>query len=174
MVEHVASPARDEQVVEAVVVVVADAAGLPPTGVGQAGFARDIGKRAVAIVVEEIAGGLAAGGGGIEGGTVDQEDIEPAVVIVVDEGDAAAHLFDQILLVLRRAGNVAGVAEARGGGDIGELRGGCSAGDQPGGRCREMPGAAHGALDSLRLPSRDRPSGTRGASAPARWTRDPA
>ena len=57
-VEHVVAPVGDEQIVEAVVVVVADATGLPPAGMGQPGLRGDVGERAVAVVVEQVAGGL--------------------------------------------------------------------------------------------------------------------
>ena len=51
---------------------------------------------------------------GDEAGTVDEEDIRPAVVVVVEESDAAAHLLDQIPLVCESAGYVSCTAEACG------------------------------------------------------------
>src|SRR4029079_8409445 len=103
---------------------------------------------------EEEAGGLCGGGRQIECGTVHQEDVEPAVIIVVDEGDSAAHLLDQIFLVLDRARNVASVPEARLRGNIGELRGVCGASDQSGGKAEKHPARHRACLPAhWRLPS---------------------
>ena len=77
---------------------------------GQARLLRDVGERAVAIVVEQVAGRLAIADLGIEAAAVDQEDVEPAVVVVVEERDAAAHLLEQELLVGRASRDVEGRA----------------------------------------------------------------
>ena len=61
-VEDVSTPVADEQIVEAVVVVVADAAALSPSGMGESRLLRDVAERAVAIVVEQVAGRLPIGG----------------------------------------------------------------------------------------------------------------
>ena len=99
-IERVLPVVGDEQIVVAVVVVVADAAGLSPAGlVLQAGADRDIGEGAVAIVLEEVAMRLLAGGKSLQPPAVHQEQIEPAIVVVVVEGQAAAGGFKQILVV---------------------------------------------------------------------------
>ena len=51
-VQNVLAPVADKQIIESVVVVVADAAALAPARMGQAGVPGDVGKRAVAIVVK--------------------------------------------------------------------------------------------------------------------------
>src|SRR4051794_9128303 len=61
-VQDVAAEVGDEEVVVAVVVEVADAAGLAPAGMGQPGFSRDVGEGAVAVVMKEKTGRLARGG----------------------------------------------------------------------------------------------------------------
>ena len=102
---------------------------------GQACLLRDVGERAVAVVVEEIAGGAAVAHLGIEAAAVDQEDVEPAVVVVVEERRAAAHLLEQELLVAGTAGDVARAQQAGGGGDVRERHGGVvgvAAGSRPG------------------------------------------
>ena len=55
----------------------------------------------------------------LEPSAIDQEDVEQAVVVVVEQGDAAAHGFDQVLL---RGGRIAmlkiqagGLTSSRGG-----------------------------------------------------------
>ncbi len=55
--EVVMAVGGDVEVVEAVVVVVADAGALAPGGEGEAGLGGDVGEGAVVVVVEEVAGG---------------------------------------------------------------------------------------------------------------------
>ena len=99
VVEDVLAVVGDEEIVEAVVVVVADAAGLAPAGfVLEAGAVGDVGEGAVAIVFEEMAAGLLAGGEAFETPAVDEEEVQPAVVVVVVEGDAAAGGFEEVLV----------------------------------------------------------------------------
>src|SRR5205809_2534635 len=58
--QKIVSPKAAEQVVPAIIVVVAHAdAGLPASA-RESGFFRDIGKRAVAVVLEELRGGCLA------------------------------------------------------------------------------------------------------------------
>ncbi len=120
VVEDVVAKIGDEQIVETVIIVIAHAAALPPAGARQAGLFGDVGKGAVAIVAKQIAGGMAIPQGWIEAGSVHQKNVEPAIVVVVEQRHAAAHLFEQELLVVRAAGNVPGVGQAGLGGDVGE------------------------------------------------------
>ena len=53
-VEDVLAVIGDEEIVAAVVVVVADADALSPAGVTEAGFGGDVGEGSVAIVFEEM------------------------------------------------------------------------------------------------------------------------
>ena len=76
---------------------------------GQACLLRDVGKRAVAVVVKEIARRLTVADFRVEAAAVDEEDVEPAVVVVVEERDAAAHFLEQELLVGRTPRNVQGL-----------------------------------------------------------------
>src|SRR5262249_47535876 len=96
----------------------------------QTGLSCHVGEGAVAIVVEEVARGLAAGTRGIEARAVHQEDVHPAVVIVIDERDARAHLFEQVLLVICRTRHIARVGEASSGGNVGEFGGEGGGGQQ--------------------------------------------
>ena len=66
VVEDVLAEIGDEQIVETVVVVVADADALSPAGMNEAGFGGDIGEGAIAIVLEEVGDGLLAGGKAFE------------------------------------------------------------------------------------------------------------
>ena len=57
----------------------------------QSGFFGDVGECAVAIVLVEAIGGA---GGDPSKRVPEAEDIEPAVVVVIDEGAAAADGFE--------------------------------------------------------------------------------
>ncbi len=109
MVQDVLAEISDEQVVVAVVVVVADADALSPSGVLEPGLQRDVGKGAVAIVLEQVVEGLFARRKAFEPPAVDEEDVEPAVVVVIVEGDAAARGLEQILVLVLAAKDGLGV-----------------------------------------------------------------
>jgi hypothetical protein len=102
-VEDVLAVVGDKEVVEAVVVVVADAAALTPSAATQAGLEGDIGEGAIAIIFEEAGDGFLAFGEALETCAVDEEDVEPVVVIVVVEGDTAAGGFEEILVLVLAA-----------------------------------------------------------------------
>ena len=109
MVEGVAAVAGDVEVGEAVVVVVADR---HPHAVavlrhpGEARLLRDVGEGAVRLLVEEavpeagvrLVGPLPRGHGILEPRAVREEDVQPAVLVVVEEGDASAHGLEQVLV----------------------------------------------------------------------------
>ncbi len=69
--EHVVSPESDEEIGEAVVIVIAGADALAPSGERDTGFLGDVGESAVAIIVIEVAGGFLALGETFEGAAVD-------------------------------------------------------------------------------------------------------
>ncbi len=95
-VEGVLPEAGAEEIFEAVVVVVPDADSGSPTHGTQAGLFRDIGERPVTIVLVEAVG--RARRSAVEAGAREQEDIHPAVVVVVDERTAAARRLQDVLL----------------------------------------------------------------------------
>ena len=98
-VESVLSVVGDEEIVVAVVVVVANAAGLAPAGlVFQAGAGSHIGEGAVAIVLEEVAVRLLSSGKSFQPPAVHEKQIQPAIVVVVVEGEAAAGGLEQIFV----------------------------------------------------------------------------
>src|SRR2546425_10566760 len=117
VVETVFAEVGDEEVVEAVVVVIADANALSPAGMNEAGFDGDIGEGGVAIVFEEAIGGRAARRKTFEASAGDEKNVEPAVVVVVVEGDAAAGGFEQIFVFVFATENCFGV-EAGFAGDV--------------------------------------------------------
>ncbi len=101
MEENVATPERAEQVVPAIVVVVAHAHAGLPSGPPKSGLLGHVGEGAVAIVLEKMRGGLfPCGPVRVEPVSIGQIDVEPSVIVIVEEGDAAAfRLDDDALLV---------------------------------------------------------------------------
>lgn len=88
--QNIFSERRYVNIVEAVVVVVADADPLPPTVMDETGFRRDISKCAIAIILEKMRDWFLAFGKTFEAPAVHQKNIEPVVVVVVVESGAAA------------------------------------------------------------------------------------
>ena len=58
-----------------------------------------------------------------DGRTIDQENVHPSVVVVVEDGDAAAHGFHDVAFFLAAAGEVE--IDSRGAGNVGEERWSC-------------------------------------------------
>src|ERR1700733_14966643 len=93
-----------KEIIVAIVVVVADTTGLSPAGfVLQAGASRYIGKGTVAVVLEKMTAGLLAGGKAFESPAIDEEEIEPAIGVIVVEGESAAGGLQQIFVGLLSA-----------------------------------------------------------------------
>ena len=108
--QDVVSPEAAEQIVPAVVVVVADADAGLPAGARQAGFFGDVGEGAVAIVFVEMRSRRLAGRPvGVEARAVGEINVEPAVVVVIEKGQAAALGFDDVALVIDRAPDVGSI-----------------------------------------------------------------
>src|SRR5947207_2111785 len=98
---------RSEEIVPAVVVVVADANAGLPAGTGETGFFRNIREGAVAIVLVEMRSGcFARGPVGVEAGSVGEIDVQPAVLVVIEESQPAALRFNDVLFVVGAAPNV--------------------------------------------------------------------
>ena len=100
VVQDVVPPVGHEEVFKPVVIVISDANALTPTVADQAGFIRHVGEGPVAVIVEEMVRGLLTGGKAREPRSVDQKNIQPAVVIVIEEGDAAARSLEDVSLAL--------------------------------------------------------------------------
>ena len=99
VVKDVASVARNVHIGPAIAVVVGDrnahAEGL---GVRQAGTPGHIGKCAVVVVVVERVPQRLLRREEVGWTAIYEQDIGPAVIVVVDEGTATAHGFRQIVL----------------------------------------------------------------------------
>ena len=98
MVENVFAKISNEKIVEAIVVVIADADALAPAGMEKTSFCSDVGKGAVTVVFEKVIGRLLARGETFQTRAVDQENVDPAVVIVIIKGDATAGGFEKVFV----------------------------------------------------------------------------
>ena len=98
VIQNVFAVIGNVKIFPAVVVVIADANALAPSGAEQAALPNDIGKGAIMIVVVEMAGRGFDGGKAFEGGAVNDEDVRPAVIVVIKDGDARSGGFNDVLL----------------------------------------------------------------------------
>ncbi len=112
VVEDALPVVGDEQVAIPVAVVVGGAGRLAPAGVREPGVDRHVLELETAEIAIEMSGGGAAGAFAVERGTVCDVDIGKAVVVGVEDRDAAAGGLEDVLLRIGAAGDVDGV-EAR-------------------------------------------------------------
>src|SRR5207244_5750330 len=98
--EDVMAPEAAVQVVPAVVVVVTDTNTRLPSGLSQARTFRHVREGAIPIVLEQVRGRrFTRRPARAEPVTVRQVDVQPAVVIVVEKGEAASLGFHNVSLV---------------------------------------------------------------------------
>ena len=116
-VQDVLPPIRDEQVVVPAVVVVPDADGRCPAAPHQPGVLGHVGERAVAVVSVQAVGG--AGRDSIHETPVQDEDVEPSVVVVIEERRSAADGLEDEARVIGGAVD-RGLGEARFAGHVRE------------------------------------------------------
>lgn len=96
-------------VVVAVIVIIADADALSPAGGGKTCFFGNVGECAVVVVMEEMVSRGSSRIRFVAGHrrSVHNEDIGPAVIVVVEDGDAGTGGFDDVALGVDTAVNVA-------------------------------------------------------------------
>src|SRR5207249_824252 len=120
VIEAVLAVIGDEDIVIAVIVNVGNTGTLAPAGVSEAGFARDIGERAVAVIAVEMADRFRRTRGLRELRTTYQEYVGEAIAIVIDKCHATAVHFKNIFLVDHAARDV-GIGQSGLRAGIGEL-----------------------------------------------------
>ncbi len=120
-VEHVLTVVGDEDILETVIVVIADGDACSPTGPNETSLFGYVFECAVAIVPVQAVRSARGDGGCVETAAVQHENVEPAIVIVVEEGDAAAGCFEDVIGMVD--GSIDdGMREAGRGCNVGELR----------------------------------------------------
>ena len=110
VIESVAAEAGDVDILQAVVVIIGNGHSHAPTFARKSGGFCDVsefgnaapGVAIVRLLMVERDHGIAALAITRNGRTVDGDDIEFAIVIAIDEANAATHGFDNIFLVGRR------------------------------------------------------------------------
>jgi hypothetical protein len=73
--------------------------------VREAGFGGDIGERAVVIVVIEVARRCFASGQPFQSRAIHNENIRPAIIVVVKDGNAGSRRFNDVFLCIFAAEN---------------------------------------------------------------------
>src|SRR6266699_5526170 len=100
-IQDVLPKTRAENIVKAVVVIVADANTARPANRTQSRFFRNIGESAISVVlIETIARAL---GCALQARARQNENVHPAVVVVVNESAATTSRLDEIFFLLRPA-----------------------------------------------------------------------
>src|SRR5215831_1620932 len=119
MEKDVLSPAGNEDVVEPVVVVIADGNPRGPDTTTQSGLRGDVAEGAVAIVAIQLDGRFRGRGAGAAAAG-EHHDVQPAVVVVIQESHAASHGFEDVVGLALVAVHD-GCTETGRGSDVGEF-----------------------------------------------------
>src|SRR5277367_4338233 len=106
VVKAILAVVRDVEIFPTIVVVVADADALAPAGRSQAGLFGDVGERAVVIVVVETVGRTLASGKSFQPRAIYEKNVGPAVVVIIEDGHAAARGLDDVFLGVDTAKDV--------------------------------------------------------------------
>src|SRR5580704_2414120 len=120
VIEDVFSVVRDVEIFIAVIVVIADANALAPSGVSQACFLSDVSESSVMIIMIEMACVSFSGRRRVKAGAIDDENVGPAVVVVVENGDPGSRGFNDVFFCVHAAENHR-IGETCFFGDIGEM-----------------------------------------------------
>src|SRR5882762_3181027 len=86
------------KIVPAIVVVIAHAHALAPARSNEPGVLGHVGKGAVVIVVVEMIRGRVLSRWTLQSGPIDEENIRPAVIVVIEDCHASACCLDDVLL----------------------------------------------------------------------------
>jgi len=101
MPENIVTPVAAEKVVPAVIVIVADAYTCAPTGPSQAGLFRHITIRPVPVVFEKMLNRTFSRlVGFFQPNSVCQINVQPAIVVVIEEGQSASLSLDDVFLAV--------------------------------------------------------------------------
>src|SRR5262249_49195596 len=106
VVEAILPIVGDVQVFPTIVVVVADADALSPARGIQTGSFSHVCEGSVVVVVIQATGRPFSRGKSIEFGAIYQKDVGPAIVVVVENGDAVSRGLDDVFLGVDSAEDV--------------------------------------------------------------------
>src|SRR5215510_6423280 len=120
-IENVVAPVGDKQILIAVVVVIPDANTLSPPHARELRFGGHISESAVPVIAIEVIGGRFARCKSFQSGSNDEKDIQPSVVVIIEESRAAAGVFKLVFILALAAVNGFG-ADSGLARDIGEFQ----------------------------------------------------
>src|ERR1700722_560466 len=106
VVKAVLAVVGDIEIFPSIVVVVADANPLPPSGRGEAGLRGHVGERAVMIVAIQVVRRSLSGGKSLEPRSIHQKNIGPAVIVVIENRDPGPGGFNDVFLGVDSTENV--------------------------------------------------------------------
>src|SRR5712664_1923829 len=105
-IQNILAVIGDVEVDPAVIVVVTHTNALAPSGVGQPRLFRDVAEGAVMIVAIQMVRRSFSRGESLEFGPIDDENVRPAIVVVVENRNARPGRFDDVLLCVLPAENI--------------------------------------------------------------------
>src|SRR5207244_377224 len=120
VVQAILAVISDVQILPAVIVVVAHADSLSPARSRQTRFERYVAESAVMIIAIKLIGRRLSSGEPFQSGAIHDEDVGPAVVVIIENRNAGAGCLDDVLLAIKPAKHV-GHGEAGFFGDISEV-----------------------------------------------------
>src|SRR5215469_1328231 len=100
VIKNIISVIGDVQVVEAVIVVIADAHALSPSGASHSCLDGHVGKCPVAVILEEMRDRFLSLWETLQAGTIHHKNVEPAIVIVVIKRNSTTRRFEQIFILV--------------------------------------------------------------------------
>src|ERR1700678_533797 len=106
VVQKVLAPVGDKNVLKAIVVIVTDTHALSPTRMGQACLGSDVAESAVPIIVKQLVGGMILVRRSIQSSSVHQKDVQPSIIVVVDERHPRAGGLKNVLLAVVSAAHL--------------------------------------------------------------------
>src|ERR1039458_1184668 len=90
--------AGDVDVFPAVIIKVADGHAIAPSAKIQSGLCRHVGKGSIMIVVVKARRMAFAGAVVLNRGTIDQKDVHPAVIVIIERGRSTTLRFNDVEL----------------------------------------------------------------------------
>ena len=96
-VENILAVISDEDILESIVVVVPDRYSAGPPRPHQPGLLRNIGERTIPVILVEAI--TRPGNRFVHPSAAQHENIQPSVVVKIQEGNAATHRFDDVVFM---------------------------------------------------------------------------
>src|SRR5437667_2350889 len=109
VIKNVLAKVACEEILKAVIVVIANADALSPAGVGYTSLQSNVGECAVSIILEKMRRRLLAPGETFQARSIQQKNIQPTIVIVIVKSHAAASGLKQIFVLVLAAVDCFGI-----------------------------------------------------------------